>query len=253
MFKKNQLPFFSHQGILRCAQYAFMPNKLSFCGPDKNNDLFYYCHKQEADQGLNLILKEFQVLYPYLKFIARANRIKDPFDERVIEAYWIGNQLLENVSKSGLYNHLIDEQQLKKKLNKQLLKKVISKIPLGAKPHHNFHVLSVWKRTGHLDIRHTLSSMDLCRISWGKIKKISQSYLAVDYQPLVLENDRLKLGPLTGQRVLAEIDNSSFIKKPQIGQWISFHWNFACEVLNKEQVTSLKRYTQESIQLVNHV
>jgi len=251
MNKKNQLDQFSSQGILRCARYAFMPNKLSFCGPDKNKDLFYYAHKQEADQGLDLILKEFQVLYPYLKFIAQSNQIKDPFDERVIEAYWLGNQLLENVSKSRLYYHLLDEQQLKKKLNKKLLKKVVAKIPLGAKPHHSFHVLSVWKRTGHLDVMHTLNSMDLCRISWGKIKGVSPPYLEVESQPLILENEKLKLGPLTGQKVLTEIDKSGFIKKPRLDQWISFHWGLACEVLNNYQVANLKKYTEESIRLVN--
>ena len=228
-----------------------MPNKLNFCGPDKNRDLFYYSHQQEAGQGLSLILKEFQVLYPYLKFIAQSNQIKDPFDERIIDAYWIGNRFLENVSKSRLYYHLIDEQQLKKKLNKKLLKKVVSKIPLGAKPHHSFHVLSVWKRTGHLDVMHTLNSMDLCRISWGRIKKIDWPNLEVEYQPLVLENDRLKLGSIISQKVLTEIDKSGFIEKPRLDQWISFHWGFACEILNNRQVANLKKYTQESIQLVN--
>lgn len=252
MFKKNQLPFFSHQGILRCAQYAFMPNKLSFCGPDKNQDLFYYSHKQEVDQGLNLILKEFHVLYPYLKFIAQSNQLKDPFDERIIEAYWLGNRLLENIAKPRLYNHLLDDQQLKKKLPQSLLKKVVSKIPLGAKPHHSFHVLSVWKRTGHLDVMHTLNSMDLCRISWGKIKKIDLPSLEVESQPLVLENDRLKLGSIISHKILSEINKSGFIEKPHIGQWISFHWGFACEILNKRQVANLKKYTEESIRLTNY-
>lgn len=252
MFEKNQLSQFSAKGILRCARYAFMPNKLSYCGPDKNKDLFYYAHKQEADQGLNLILKEFQVLYPYLKFIAQSNQIKDPFNERVIEAYWIGNQLLENVSKSRLYYHLLNEQQLKKKLNKKLLKKVVAKIPLGAKPHHSFHVFSVWKRTGHLDVMHTLNTMDLCRINWGKIKKIDSPNLKVEYQPLVLENNRLKLGSIISQKILVEINDAGFIKKPRIGQWISFHWGFACEILNNRQAANLKKYTEESIRLTNH-
>lgn len=252
MTGKNQLPQFNSRGIIRCARYAFMPNKLSFCGPDKNEDLFHYGHSQEVDQGLDLILKEFQVLYPYLKLIAQANQLKDPFNERIIEAYWIGNQLLENVTKPKLYNHLIDEQKLKKKLNKKLLKKTIEKIPLGAKPHHSFHVLSVWKRTGNLDIMHTINTMDLCRIGWGKIKGVNRPYLEVDYQPLVLEKDRLELGQAISQKILYEINNLGFIKKPKIGKWVSFHWGFACEILNKYQVENLKKYTQESIRLANY-
>ncbi len=251
MVKTNQLPTFDHQGISRCARYAFMPNKLSFCGPDKNRDLFEYCHTGKVDQGLNLIVKEFQVLYPYLKLIAWSNQIKDVFNERVIEAYWIGNSLLDNISKSALYNHLLDEQQLKKKLNKKLLNKVISKIPLGAKPHHSFHVLSVWKRTGHLDAMHTLSTMDLCRISWGRVKKVEKPELTVEYHPLVFKDNRLKLGNLIEQKILLEMADSSFIKNPKVNQWISFHWGFACEILNDLQLRNLKKYTQESIDLVN--
>ncbi len=242
---------FNSQGVLRCARYAFMPNKLEFCGPDKNKDILHYCHTEEIDDGLNLILKEFQVLYPYLKFIAHFNQIKDPFDERVIEAYWIGNQLLENIDKSRLYNHLADEQQLKKKLNKKLFKKVVNKISLNAKPHHNFHVLNVLKRTGNIDMMHTLNSMDLCKISWGRIKKVNITNLEVEYNPLVFENNKLKLGLLINYKVLYQINNSGFIKKPQVNQLISFHWGFACEILNNLQVNNLKKYTQESIQLAN--
>lgn len=250
--KKNVGSPFDCEGILKCARYAFMPNKLSFCGPDKNRDLLHYCQTEEIDRGLNLILEKFQTLYPYLKLIARANRIRDPFDQRVIEAYWIGNELLENINKSALYNYLIDEQQLKKKLSGNLLRRTTNKVALGAKPHHSFHVLNVWKKAGDLDEAQTLSAMDLCRISWGEIKNIEKPYLEVKYHPLVLEKDELKLGSLIPQRVLFEISDDSFIKEPQVGQWISFHWGFACELLNKTQIAYLKKYTQESICLVNN-
>lgn len=251
MVKKSQFNQFNSQGIIRCARYAFMPNKLSFCGPDKNRDLFHYSSTGEVDQELNLILKEFQTLYPYLSFIARVNKIRDAFDERVIEAYWIGNSLLGNVSKSEIYNHLLDDHQLKKKLSRLLLKQVIDKIPLGAKPHHSFHVLNIWKRTGHLDVMHTLNTMDLCRISWGRIKKINWPSLEVEYQPLVVEGEKIGMGEMIGQKVLGQINNTGFIQEPKIGDWISFHWNFACEVLNQNQINNLKKYTEESIRLVN--
>lgn len=251
MVKKNHSDQFNTQGILRCARYAFMPNKLNFCGPDKNRDLFHYSSTGEIDAGLNLILKEFQTLYPYLNFIAQVNGIKDPFDERVIDAYWIGNSLLEKINKNKLYYHLLDNLSLKKKLPRLLLNRVIDKIPLGAKPHHSFHVLNIWKRTGNLDIFHTLNTMDLCRISWGKIKKIDWPNLEVEYQPLTIKNERIELGGLVNHRILGEINSSGFIQEPKIEDWISFHWNFACEVLNLNQIKNLDKYTKESIKLIN--
>lgn len=248
---KNQLSDFSQEGILRCARYAFMPNKLSFCGPDKNKDLFGYCSYQKTDQGLNLILKDFQVMYPYLRMIASSNKIKDPFDKRVIEAYWIGNSLLENISKSKLYWHLLDKQKLKKKLNRKLLKKVISKIPLGAKPHHSFHVLSVWKRTGNLGVYHMVKTMDLCRISWGEVMEIGDFNLKVRYKPLVLLADKLGFGSFVEHNITYKINDSGFVNDLNVGDWISFHWNFVCEKLNLNQVANLEKYTKESIKIVN--
>ena len=242
---------FNQNGILRCARYAFMPNKLSFCGPDKNRDLFHYSSTGEIDQGLNNILKEFQTLYPYLNFIAQVNKIRDPFDERVVDAYWIGNSLLEKVNKNKLYYHLLDNLNLKKKLPRLLLNRVIDKIPLGAKPHHSFHVLNVWKRTGNLDVFHTLNTMDLCRISWGKIKKIDWPNLEIEYSPLTIKNEKIELGEMIDYKIMAEINDSGFIQKPKIGDWISFHWNFACEVLNLNQIKNLDKYTKESIKLIN--
>ncbi len=236
---------------MRCLRYSFMPNRLKFCGPDKNSELFGYFQSQQADMGLNLILKDFQTLYSYLKLIARVNRIKDPFDERVVEAYWIGSPLLDNIPKNTLYNHLLDEQQLKKKLNRKLLSKVAEKIPLGAKPHHSFHVINVWKRTGNADAFHTLNSIDLCRISWGKIKKIELPDLIVEYQPLVVENNQLELGQTVDQKIIYSFDREELLKNPKKGDWVASHWGFACEILKKGQVENLKKYTKESIRLVN--
>jgi hypothetical protein len=251
MLKTNQLEQSDFKGISRCARYGFMPNRLSFCGPDKNKDLFHYCHSQQADQGLKQILEEFQTLYPYLKFIARYNQIKDPFDEEVVEAYWIGNHLLENISKSQFYNHLSDNLQVKKKLTMVLMDKLNKKIALGAKAHHNFHVLSVWKQADDIDSWQVLTSMDLCRISWGKIKKIKQSHLEVEYQPLVLEDNKLSLGEPVWQKINYRIGDKGFIEQPKQGDWISMHWGFACEVLSDWQIANLKKYTQESIALAN--
>jgi len=228
-----------------------MTYELKLCTSKPDQDFFAYYQDEPTGRGLSLILKEFQTLYPYLEFIARANGIRDPFDERVIEAYWIGNQLLENITKSELYNHLIDKIELKKRLNIKLLRQVVNKIPLGARPHHNFHVLNIGKRTGNLDIMHTLNTMDLCRISWGKIKKVNWPNLEVEYQPLVVREDKIGLGEMIDAKILGQIKDSGFIKRPKIGDWISFHWNFACEVLSDNQVNNLKKYTQESIQLVN--
>ncbi len=240
-----------NQGVIRCSYYAFMPNRLSFCGPDKNKDLFNYCVENQVDKGLQLILSKFQTLYPYLHFIAWSNKIRDPFNEKVVEAYWIGNELLENISKNSLYRHLTDNLRINKKIKPKSYQQVKTRIALGARPHHNFHVLNIWRRIGNQDIERALSSMDLCRISWGRVVKVNKSSLRVSYQPLILENNDLILGKEIVQEVAYQIDKKGFINQIQEGDWISMHWGFACEVLSGLQVAYLKKYTEENIRLVN--
>src|SRR3989338_1618023 len=162
-------------GILRCSRYAFGPNRLHYCGPDKSGEIKDYINDEASDGGLTEILSQFETMYPYLVHIATANHIRDPLNERVVEAYWVGNDLLDKVAKQDFYLHLVDGLQLKKKLGRNF-SIVEEKIGQGAVPHHSFHVLDIWKRTGHVERDHTLESMDACRISWGKVEARSEEH-----------------------------------------------------------------------------
>ena len=109
-------------GTILFARYAFMPNRLSYCGGADNRALFNYCVAGQTDPGLVPILQKFQAAYPYLKLIATSNHIPDPFDARVVEAYWVGNELLDGVDLSRLYHSLHD--RFAKRLDPKTLGKV---------------------------------------------------------------------------------------------------------------------------------
>ena len=61
-----------------------------------------------VDGGLTPLLRRFTGALPYLQLIARANAIADPFDARVVEAYWLGNELLDGVEVRQLYDSLLE-------------------------------------------------------------------------------------------------------------------------------------------------
>lgn len=86
-------------GSLLFVRYAFMPNRLRYRGGDDHRMLFEYGVEHVGDGGLNSLLRKFTGALPYPQLIARANRIPDPFDERVVEAYWIGNDLFPPANK----------------------------------------------------------------------------------------------------------------------------------------------------------
>ncbi|PIS40636.1 MAG: hypothetical protein COT26_02275 [Candidatus Kerfeldbacteria bacterium CG08_land_8_20_14_0_20_43_14] len=238
-------------GVARCARYAFGPNKLHMCGPDANREVLSYIKEGVTDSGLTHILQKFQTLYPYLRSIAQANNIKDPFNDRVVEAYWLGNELLETVSKNQFYKHLTDNLELKRKSTPKNFDELIQKLPQGARMHHSFHVFNVYKRTGHLEILHTLESMDACRISWGKVEKIDGPKVTLKRKPLKLINQKLELAPEENFVLHRRLEEDNTLDELKIGDLVTLHWYQACEIVQSKDIKWLDFYTNKHLQLAN--
>jgi hypothetical protein len=234
-------------GTILFARYAFMPNRLDYCGGDDNETLFEHCVANHSDPDLVHILEQFQAAIPYLRLIAASNGIADLFDIRVVEAYWIGNRLLDRVDLARFYNAL--NERFANQLSSETLGHLLSKPPLGARPHHSFHVFDVHSRVGMLN--HSIDNVENCRIGWGRVKEIRRLEHVIEYQPLVLRDGLLKLGDLSEKRVLHQIEGSGFVSGCSVGDWISFHWNWACDVLSLRQVQNLEWYTRYHLKLAN--
>jgi Family of unknown function (DUF6390) len=234
-------------GSLRFIRYAFMPNRLRYCGGDDNRTLFEYGIENTTDGGLSPLLRRFTGALPYLQLIARANGIADPFDPRVVEAYWIGNQLLDRVEVRQLYDHLLD--RFGKQLQGRTRELVLGKAPTGARPHHSFHVLDVHSRVGELE--HSLQTLDGCRVSWGRVVAVDGAELLVERQPLVLEQGKLGLGEAQRTRMVRQVDGRGFADAAEVGDWVSLHWGWVCEVLTPHQQVNVARYTRHHLALAN--
>lgn len=107
-------------GLLLCAKYSVAPNYFGYCGPDENKSLVDHLKENVGDKEVQSILSEFETLYLNLTLIAKENKIADVFDKRVVEAYWVGNELLQSVS-SRHYAYLLNEKfNLEKKLGSKI-------------------------------------------------------------------------------------------------------------------------------------
>ena len=145
-------------GIKIAAYYSFKPNDLGLCGP-KNRILKNFLNNEKIfDKDLRKILKQFKVAFEYYKLIARCNNIKNPFDEKVVKAYWIGNELLENVSAEKFKTLIAQEFDLPKKA---------MCIAKHALPHHNTHVEIIG--AVYSNIKFTKKLKNLCKITCKKI------------------------------------------------------------------------------------
>lgn len=241
----------SLSGLAVASRYSYPPNSLSLCGPDKKADLKFYAENQKTDKGTLEILSQFSTLYPYLQLIAQQNKLADPFDPSIVEAYWLGNHLLHQIPLSPFVAHLSESTMLKKKLKRNHLEKILKKLTYGGLPHHSFHVLNIYKRTGHLDIPHTLATMDACLINWGKIKKILPQALVVETAPLIIYNNQLRFGPKKERTIMSQGKKDVLFSHLEIGDFVSYHWGYFCQKLTSLQLNNLIYYTNLSIKLAN--
>jgi hydrogenase maturation factor len=237
----------SHSGLVRFIRYAFMPNHLGYCGGRSSEVLLEHGSEGRADSRLTPLLAEFSGAVPYLRTIAGANGIGDPFDPRVVEAYWLGNDLLARVEAGDLYRSL--EERFGRQLPTSVRDQVLRKPPRGAKPYHLFHVVDVYR---HLESDQVgMAAMESCRVSWGQVTSIEKASLVARRRPLVLQEGRLALGEPRAEPVAREVLQRGFVDDVVVGDWISIHWGWACEVLTERQRSNLERWTRHHLALAN--
>ncbi len=206
MFKKSifQKDMISQKeimdGIVRCSRYSFGPNRLHYCGPDQSRELKSLIEHGEQNPEISILLKQFKTLYPYLQYISRTNGIAEPFDERVVEAYWLGNKLLETNKLERFYRFLTDDLGVKKKIKPKEFEWLEEKIRQGAVPHHSFHVLNIWQMSGHNDKLDEVERMDECLVNFGKVLRVSGPEITVLTESLSYTNGKLFFGPAGGEK-----------------------------------------------------
>ena len=238
-------------GVTRAARYGFGPNRLHLCGPDANREVFAYLEAGSTDPGLQYLMQGFKTLYPYLQEIAHANGIVDPFDDRVVEAYWVGNALLETIPQQRFYRHLRDTLDLKRKYKTREFDQLVEKLGKGARMHHNVHVLNAYKRTGHDAKLHTLESMDSCRVSWGTVTAVEGASVTVQRQPLAQHEKKLLLGPAVSVTLRRRLEEDGSLDDLAVGDIVTMHWGVICEIIPAGSVPWLKKYTDLAIGLSN--
>ena len=240
----------SISGVLRFGRYAFPPNELGYCGPDDPAALLGYVGSRRADEGLVELGRRFEGAYPYLQLIARSNGIADPFDPRVVEAYWIGNPLLARVDMAAFGASL--RERFAPRMTPRAFQWLGGKPAEGAVPHHNFHVFEVYTRAGLTNGETSgpyLEVMDQCRISWGRVLSVHPEHLVVSRRPLRLELGKLVLGQ--AEAAQAKGGAAGYAGDARAGDFVSMHWSWACEVLKPAELARLEAATARALRLCN--
>lgn len=239
-------------GAVLFARYAYAPNEQGYCGPGDHRALLEYGAHRVADPGLTGIAQAFEGAWPYLTLIAAGTGIGDPLDERVVEAYWVGNALLDRVDLTVFGRSLEDRFRAR---TGPVWGKLAETIPAGGLPHHSFHVFCVYPWTGLLDNPalgdEPLRILDRCRIRWGQVEAVHGHEVSVRYRPLRWDGTQLSLGPPRSERVTAALDGLGFVRDLQPGEWLALHWQWVCDRLTPRQLAQLRRYTARMLDLTN--
>lgn len=241
----------ANDGPLLFARYAYPPNALGYCGPNDARALLDYASAGASDEGLRRLAHGFEGAWPYLRLIAAANAILDPLDARVVDAYWIGNRLLDRVDRQMLATFLEDSFARRAGKQAPLLSTLVR---AGALPHHNFHVFGVYPWVGLLrDGRspEPLRIIDSCRIRWGTVAAVTDGRAMVRSQPITWDGRALGIGAAYVETVTASLDGIGPVPRVRDGDHVAMHWDRICDTLTPDRERALRRYTMHTLHAVN--
>ena len=234
-------------GPLLFARYAYPPNALGLCGADVRRTLLEYGAAGVSDGGLAELARTFDGAWPYLELIASANGIADPLDASVVEAYWVGNELLDRVDPARLVNHV--DERFRGRLGRAR-EHVDDAVRAGAVPHHCFHVFAVYPWLGLLRsgiVDEPLRILELCRITPARVVGAGAQTATVLARPLVHESGQLRLGDPQERVVRWSDSDLAFLGQPKPGDLVSLHWDFVCDVLTPAVARRLESETRAMI------
>ncbi len=238
-------------GVLLCAQYAVSPNFFGYCGPDKSLSVRQHLASSVSDEELTSLLTEFETLYPYLKLIARANKVDDLFNPQVVEAYWIGNDLLKNSTKDEYYSFLKELLHIEKKVDvihlRQLKQSLLRKRFVF--PHHSFHVCNIFRMYGSRVTPEIAYTINECRISSGIVLGLgnNESTVFIKTDSICEVGGAVILTPDTREVSLEFIPKHQ--KKLYVkGVSVSVHWGYVCGIITSKQTKNLSFYTKYALE-----
>ena len=241
-------------GPVLFARYAYPPNALGYCGPDDHRALLEYGSEEVSDWGLVQLARGFEGAWPYLELIAHANGIGDPLDPMVVEAYWVGNHLLDRVDLSALGPFLEEAFRGRAGRTWEELGAAILSSAVAPLPHHNFHVLCVYPWVGLMRAgwsEHPLHVIDRCRIRWGRVVGLDGEHATVRFRPLTWDGREIAFGPPAFERVRIATEGRSFVRDVRPGDHVSMHWDWLCDRLAPRGLAALRRLTRLHLDIVN--
>jgi Family of unknown function (DUF6390) len=234
------------EGVALCARFSIATNRLQFCGPaDAAPDLYAAITRGERVEEAGRALARFEALYPYLEAIG-AMHGREPFDREVVEAYWLGNRLLDRFGREE-FSAILDAL-VRRGLPSPTARRLTEHLPEGALPHHVFHVayVGVGEVTGHVET--TLRNMEQCRPKLATVVRLRDRTLLLRAPSLTLQDGRLALG---ADSEFERAYEPEILPQVGVGSAVALHWDHPAIELRPAQADALRRYTDLCVAAAN--
>lgn len=230
------------------ARFALPPNELGYCGPAETTLIEELMLAGEAGlDELRHTAQAFAGAWPYLELIAGCSGL-DPLDPRVVEAYWIGNELLDRVDILDWGNAL--DARFRGRAGSDFAA-IVDAIEHGGSPNHAFHVFCVYPWVGLLgggDGTPALRVLDRCRIRTGRVIGFEGAHVIVESNRLVFDGRSLTLsGPV--------VESARTPVEPWLPvgghDLVALHWNTVCQPLSTAQYVAIHVVTDRHLAIAN--
>lgn len=210
------------------ARYAFPPNELGYCGPEGALAMLEAANPDDLERRA----RQFEGAWSYLELLAEAVGERDPLAVDVVDAYWVGSDLLDAIDPTALVNGL--EQRFRGQPGGTW-----RDAATRARAHHSFQVFEVYPWAGLLrDGRPpgpAVAVLDRCRIRPGLVAAVDGESVTVTSRSLTWDGASLGLGDTTIEQARWSVDGRSLIASPVVGEVVALHWDWVCDVLTPEQ------------------
>ena len=172
--------------------------------------------------------------------------MKMPFDRDVVEAYWVGNDLLDAFERADFVRLL--EALTLRGLPRSMARRLAERLPSRPLPHHAFHVafVGVGNVTGHVPT--TLANMEACRPAWAEVVRVSDGLLHVRGPTLVLDAGAIAWGPAIERELRYD---PKVVPDPRPGDCVAVHWGWPALRLSPTQRSALEAYSRRSVEQAN--
>ncbi len=181
------------------------------------------------------VMSGLSTLFPYISLIGECTNL-DPFDYRVVSAYFIGSEILEEVPFSA-----------SEKLVKKLCRNKPPTISDNFRVTHNFYVFCV---SPYVKERQSLLSfIDLCRISTGEVLSLSEEkegicVANVRHRSLINKSGSIVVGDEKEEKMICD---KTITNKVEEGQMVAVHWRRIVKTINRSELKNLDHYTKKAV------